>query len=397
MPAVNISGNSGEDEMRIAYFSPTSLAAENGIARRLIETLRALRTFGHEALVVVPQTAGQPKEVCGFPVVAVPAFSLPCYPAFRCSLPCCNRTTLQTFRAFRADVLHALDPVTGLGWIARQLAAQSHCPLVTSYHTNLPAYLHFYHAGWLEPLSWHYVRFMHRHASLTLCPSAVTQQDLLQHGIVGAQLWKAGVSTERFHPSRQSSAWRNRLTEHRSTRTLLLFVGRLAAEKRIDTLFALLDALSDCHLAIVGEGPQRSQLERLAGNRPVTFLGHLDEDALAEAYASADILVQPSISETFGNVTLEAMASGLPVVAAAAGGTLDLIAHQQTGLLYPAESPQAFQRAVRLLSEAEPLRKSLSQAARERAEHHSWQATTAGLCQLYRRIINISEVRKASA
>src|SRR6266700_1859672 len=168
--------------MRIAYFSPTALSAENGIARRLVETLRALRTFGHEALVVTPQGSGQPKEVEGFPVVAIPAFSLPMYSPFRCGLPWCSPSQYQMIRSFHADVIHALDPLTGLGWIAHQVAAQSHCPLVTSYHTNLPAYLHFYHTGWLEPLSWRYVRFMHQHASLTLCPSAATQHLLSQYG-----------------------------------------------------------------------------------------------------------------------------------------------------------------------------------------------------------------------
>jgi glycosyltransferase involved in cell wall biosynthesis len=237
------------------------------------------------------------------------------------------------------------------------------------------------------------LRWIHNHATLNLCPSRFTQRELRAHGVLHVGLWRGGVDTRLFHPGRRSLAMRARLSGGRPESPLLLYAARLSPEKRIETLAFALEAVPGARLALVGDGPARAQLGRVFQDDPVTFTGFLRGDELAAAFASADIFVMPSCTETLGFVTLEAMASGCPVVAAGAGATPDLVAHGENGLLYDPEHPAEAGAALKSLLAHPSRMRFLAQQARKFAEGCTWQAETLKLVASYREAIRMHRRR----
>jgi glycosyltransferase involved in cell wall biosynthesis len=175
---------------------------------------------------------------------------------------------------------------------------------------------------------------LHNRADLNLCPSHFTKRQLETQGFERVQVWGRGVDTVRFNPGHREATWRMRLSDGNPDKLLLLYVGRLAVEKRVDWLRPLLDVLPNVRLAIVGDGPLRASLEQRFAGTPTVFTGYLRGQDLSSAYASADLFVFPSASETFGNVVLEAMASGLPVIAPRYGGPVDHVIDAVNGFLF---------------------------------------------------------------
>ena len=253
-------------------------------------------------------------------------------------------------------------------------------------HTDFPAYSAHYGLGWMRSLAYRYLRWIHNACALTLCPSLATLADLRTHGFRRLRLWRRGVDTARFHPGYRSAAWRESIGVQPGE-TLLLYVGRLATEKRLDLLAGALDGLDGVRLALVGDGPARLALERQLAGRPVHFTGFLGGKALAAAYASADLFVFPSDTETFGQVIQEAMASGLPVIGARAGGALDLVRDGVNGVLFAPGSAADLRAQVRALVADAPRRAALGQAGRAAAERCAWATVMDELLDQYRRVL----------
>lgn len=374
--------------MRIAIFTEVFLPKIDGITNRLSHTLECLRDDGHEVLVFAPHEAVA--EHAGARVVRVPGARFAPYPGLRVSAP--DPRILLELRRFRPDVVHAVGPAC-LGIWGSVAARALSLPLIASYHTDLPRYLPGYGLGWLEPAIWPLIRRVHGAAHLNLTPSRFTRRELLEHGIEPVEIWRGGVDTEHFHPRRRSVAMRMRLCGGVPDGPLLLYVGRLSPEKRLDTLTPVLDALPDARLALVGDGPARPALERLYAGRRVHFTGFLRGEELAAAFASADAFVMPSTTETLGFVVLEAMASGCPVVAARAGGIPELVDHGESGYLYdPADTREAID-ALRALLTRPSLRRFIAQQARKRAESSSWPRETRRLVLEYRKALAIASHR----
>jgi glycosyltransferase involved in cell wall biosynthesis len=210
-------------------------------------------------------------------------------------------------------------------------------------------------------------------------------------------IWRGGVDAERFHPSRRSVAMRLRLTGGRPDRPLLLYVGRLALEKRVDALHPLLGDLEHAALAIVGDGPERSRLERRFAGTHTVFTGFLEGEDLAAAYASADVFVMPSTTETLGFVVLEAMASGVPVVAADAGGVRDLVSHGENGLLFDPRQRKTVTGLVRSVLESRLLAAHLARQGRKTAENATWSAETSRLLRGYEEAVDRAQPRSMLA
>jgi glycosyltransferase involved in cell wall biosynthesis len=224
---------------------------------------------------------------------------------------------------------------------------------------------------------------VHNQADLTLCPSKFTQAQLQRQGFQRVKLWGRGVDTLRFNPRHRSEHWRRRLTGGYPQAPLLLYVGRLAVEKRVEWLRAVLQALPQARLAIVGDGPQRHQLEEIFSGTNTVFTGYLRGQDLAQAYASADVFVFPSANETLGNVILEAMASGLPIIAPSSGGQVDHVVDGWNGHLFDPNSPAHLSAlAQRLVADPRHAHR-LGMAARIYAESHGWQAVFDGLLNDY--------------
>ena len=373
--------------MRIALFTETFLPHTDGIVTRLTQTIKELHRAGDDILIVAPHAPGLPINYQGASVVGLPSFPLPVYRDFYVGLPFTSNALRAKVPAFAPDLIHAINPVM-LGWEALYHARRSRVPLIASYHTNLPAYAHRYGLSILEHPLWGYLRLLHNRAQLNLCTSQFVRELLQAHGIRSVQLWEPGIDTNHFHPQLRSDAWRIRLTGGHPESTILLYVGRLAAEKGLDRLMAILPQLDSCHVALVGDGPMAEALRRAATGFPVTFLGSLYGKDLAAAYASSDLFVLPSSTETLGLAAIEAMASGLPVVGARSGGIPDTVVEGETGLLFDPDDLEDFARSLRYLVAHMYERRHMGQAARRHAERWSWAAATAGLRQLYMTLID---------
>jgi glycosyltransferase involved in cell wall biosynthesis len=284
--------------------------------------------------------------------------------------------------------VHVVNPaVLGLGGI--WLAKTRHLPLVASYHTHLPKYLEYYGMGMLEPLLWELLKAAHNQAELNLCTSTAMVEELAAKGIEHTALWQRGVDTELFRPELASSAMRARLHGgHADTGNLLLYIGRLSAEKQIERIRPVLEALPQARLALVGDGPHRQQLERVFEGTATTFVGYLAGDELASAYASGDAFVFPSSTETLGLVLLEAMAAGCPVVGANRGGIPDIVNDGTNGCLFDPDQPASLITAVQRLLGNPTTRAELRRAARLEAERWGWAGASSQLRNYYRQVLD---------
>jgi glycosyltransferase involved in cell wall biosynthesis len=374
--------------MRIALFSEVFPPKIDGITNRLDHTLRCLRGEGHEVLVFAPE--GSPPEHAGARVIAVPGAPLPLHEGLRISAPD-PRILLELWR-FGPHVVHAVGPAClGVWGIAAARALR--LPIVASYHTDLPRYLPGYGLGWLEPAIWPLLARVHRAAHVNLAPSHFTRRELIEHGVAPVGVWRGAVDSARFHPRHASLAMRLRLSGHVPDGPLLVYAGRLSPEKRLDTFGEILAALPEARLALVGDGPARRALERMLPADRTIFTGFLRGDELAAAFASADVFVMPSTTETLGFVVLEAMASGCAVVAAGAGGIPDLVEHGESGLLYDPGDPRAAIDAIASLLRQPGRRRFLAMHARKRAEESSWLAETRKLVDEYRKAVVLASHR----
>jgi len=315
----------------------------------------------------------------------VPAMPLPLYPELKLALP--RPAVAEALDRFKPDLVHVVNPaVLGLGgiWLAKTKAY----PLVASYHTHLPKYLEHYGMGMLEPLLWELLKAAHNQARLNLCTSTAMVQELSEKGIQHTDLWQRGVDTELFQPALRSDAMRQRLLNGQSdTGKLLLYIGRLSAEKQIERIRPVLETMPDARLALVGDGPYRLQLEKIFAGTPTHFVGYLAGQELAAAYASGDAFLFPSSTETLGLVLLEAMAAGCPVVGANRGGIPDIVSDGVNGCLYEPDQEGSLAAAVeRLLGDASQ-RAELRTNAREEAERWGWSGATEQLRGYYQRLL----------
>ncbi|MGH2516723.1 MAG: glycosyltransferase family 4 protein [Ktedonobacterales bacterium] len=365
--------------MRVALVTENFLPKLDGVTRTLAMLLDHLHTRGHQAIVLAPE--GAPRRYAGARVFPARGLPLPLYPELRLLFPAPQLE--RRLERFRPDIVHVADPMllgaAGVLW-AQRLAI----PVVASYHTNLAAYCAYYHLSALAELAWTYRRFLHNQCAATVAPSPSTADALTRRGFERVAVWPRGVDTSLFTPTRRSPAWRARIAGD-PTRPILLYAGRLAQEKNLAALRPLLPLLTayNAHLVFVGDGPARADLAAAYADAPATFTGYLRGEALAEAYASADIFVFPSLTETFGQVVLEAMASGLPVVAFDAEGVRNLVCHAETGFLVPPTPTATMTASVRALLDSPELRVLLGHAARHEALQRTWPSVMDSLFARY--------------
>jgi glycosyltransferase involved in cell wall biosynthesis len=370
--------------LRIALFTETFLPAIDGVVTRLRHTIEELVRTGDELLVFAP--SGGPKFYEGARIHGVPGIPFPPYPAIRISPP--HPGVGQALRRFRPDLIHVVNPfILGIGGIfyARRLKV----PVVASYHTNVATYTRFYGLGFFEGTTRWWARTLHNQAVLNLCTSEATRDYLLREGIKRVRLWPQGVDARRFRPDRASQEWRVQLSGGHPDEKILLYVGRLAPEKSIERLRVVLREVPNARLAIVGDGPARRALEKEFRGTPTIFTGLLTGDDLAAAYASADLFLFPSTTETLGMAMIEGLASGLPVVAARSGASHEVVSEGENGLLYEPGSDGEFVAAVQRILEDDTLRGALGRRARAAAEKRGWESSTATLQGYYEEALSL--------
>jgi len=370
--------------LRVALITSSYNYIPDGVALTLNRLVGYLESQGVEVLVFAP-IADRPAFVHQGTVVPVPSIALPGRPEYRLALGMAGYVKRQLLD-FQPDIIHIGVPDL-LGHAALALAKAHGIPVVASYHTRYETYLKHY--WYLAPLEGWLKRILRRFYGAcreVYVPSESVRQALLADGLSdNFKPWPRGIDMARFSPAKRSTSWRARYGMG-PDELVILHVSRLVREKRLDTLTAALRQLTVPHrVLIVGDGPER---EFVQGELPnAIFTGFLAGEDLAAAYASSDIFVFPSDSESFGNVTLEAMASGLPCVCADATGSRSLVAAGETGFLAPADDAAAFARHITTLAQGRALRAALGEAARLRAQSFSWEETLAKMLGYYRAVL----------
>ncbi|XP_020704548.1 sulfoquinovosyl transferase SQD2 isoform X3 [Dendrobium catenatum] len=311
------------------------------------------------------------------------SFPCPWYTNVPLSLALSPRIITEVAR-FKPDIIHASSPgimVFGALAIAKMLCV----PIVMSYHTHVPIYIPRYTFSWLVNPMWLIIKFLHRAADLTLVPSAAIRRDLIAAHATAAnkiRIWNKGVDSESFHPRFRNHEMRVRLSDGEPEKPLIIHVGRLGVEKNLDFLRKVMDRLTGSRIAFIGDGPYRSELEKMFEGMPALFTGMLQGEELSEAYASGDVFVMPSESETLGLVVLEAMSSGVPTVAARAGGIIDIIPCDQDGktsfLFNPGDVDDCVTKIELLISNKE-FWEAMSKAARAEMEKYDWREATKNI------------------
>nr|WP_279672587.1 glycosyltransferase family 1 protein [Flexivirga meconopsidis] len=376
--------------VRVAIVTESFLPTLNGVTTSVCRVLDHLADTGHEAMVVCPGPA--PTAYRGFEVRTVRGVTVR---GFRVGVPTFE---LERILAdYAPQVVHAASP---FGHGARGLAAARNLglPSVAVYQTDMPTYLAQHGgpiSGGVERATWRWLRHLHSLADITLAPSSTTLQELNDHGIPRTALWGRGVDTVNYHPDRrfdeEVTDLRRCVAPHGET--VLGYVGRLAPEKEIHRLAEVAD-LPNTSVVIVGDGPSRDRLERLLPK--AHFLGFREGIPLAQAYSALDVFVHTGCHETFGQTLQEAMAAGLPVVAPAAGGPLDIVKPGVTGLLFDPEHDGALRQAVGGLASDESMRVRMGASGRRKVEQRSWASVVDQLLDFYADAINPAYARRVA-
>lgn len=373
--------------MRVLISAESFVPEVNGVTNSVLRVLEHLDRRGHDAMVIA--AAPGPVEVQGVPVLRVPGFSLPRYRSLSVGWRAPTRI-VEEINRFRPDVVHLAAPVV-LGASVACAAKRAGVPSVAVFQTDLSGFARDYGLGVAGRGLWAWLRRVHDMAEVTLVPSSASAFDLRRHGIGPLAIWGRGVDSERFHPGHRDEALRRELSP--AGHPIVGYVGRLASEKRVQH-FAGPASLPGVRSVVIGDGPARPRLERILDR--TRFLGLLGGTQLPAAMASLDVFVHTGPHETFCQAIQEAMASGVPVIAPASGGPLDLVQHARTGYLYPPEHPELLTAIASTLVGDPELRSRMGAAARELVEHRTWSALGDELLGHYERAMRAPALRGAA-
>jgi glycosyltransferase involved in cell wall biosynthesis len=373
--------------MRITLVTETYFPQVNGVSRTLGELVRYLRDRGDQVQLIHPDYG---EAADGDQSRLVRSIVLPFYTDLKLPLPPFGAVH-SAIDAFRPDILHiATEATLGLGIL--RYARKRRLVVVSSFHTNFDQYSNHYRVGWARGAICRYLRWFHNCTRETYVPSQTTIDELVQLGFERLVLWKRGVDGDLFRPDRPGAIAVRRANGFAESDVVITYVSRIAAEKNVDYLGDALAILAarrpDIRVMMVGDGPLRQALEERIGSF-TRFVGYRRGADLADHYAASDLFAFSSLTETFGNVVLEAMASGLPVVALRAGGVGEIVQSGTTGLLIePTEKPDRLAEALLQLVEQASERARMAEAARAYAVSQTWDAIMGGLRHRYQCVID---------
>jgi phosphatidylinositol alpha 1,6-mannosyltransferase len=382
--------------VRIALFSEVYWPMVSGVGVTLLRLTQALEQRGHQIRVYSASYA-LPKGRLDRPEVhRSPSVPLFLYPDVQWAFPRL-RDVMDDVARFRPDVVHVATEFA-LGLAGLKTARQLRLPLVASAHTDYDKYAARYGVDWALRVGWHYLRWFYGQAHRVLCPSRIYQEHLHSRGVHHTGVWSRGVDPAHFHPSFRSEAYRQALGLGPND-LLVTYIGRIAKEKNLSQLLAAWNALASergsAQLALVGRGPLEDEIRRRA-MPGVHVLGLMHDRDLSEAYASADIFVFPSATETFGNSLLEAMGSGLPSLAVSAGGVLEFAQHSRNAWLVSPNSGPALTVGLRRLMQDAALRGSLAEGALQTARERGWDQVNDRLLEDYREAVESKRLIQAA-
>ncbi|MPZ46066.1 MAG: glycosyltransferase [Betaproteobacteria bacterium] len=360
--------------LRIAVVSETYPPEINGVAATIAVMVQGLLARGHEIEVVRPRQQSDCRQAlrAACAEILVAGAPVPGYATLRFGLPA-TALLFQRWRTVRPDIVHVVTEGP-LGWSAVRAARKLALRVASDFHTNFDAYCGHYRLGWLQRPVLRYLRALHNATAVTMVPTEELRASLSQCGFERVAVVSRGVDTRLFKPACRSEALRRSWGANPDT-PVVIHVSRLAPEKNLALLFRTFERMRthcpQARLVIVGDGPERVRLERQHPEHH--YAGMQRGEALAAHYASADIFLNPSLTETFGNVTIEAMASGLAVVAYDYAAARQCIRHGVNGMVAPFGDEERFTRAaLELIAHGEGM-ESIRRAARSSAERIDWE------------------------
>lgn len=377
---------------RVLYCTDTFPPQVNGVSVVTALSVAGLRARGWECAVVAPkypasvQRTGEAEPV----TLELPSVAFPPYPDIRFAAPS-YASVANLVRSFKPDIVHSATEFM-IGRLGQVAAKRAGAIRLSSYHTDFSRYTEAYGLPWLRRSVSGYIRRFHSRSARVYTPSAPSRADLLALGLPDVEVWGRGVDLSSFSPTRRSQPLRSAYGIDDAV--VFLHVGRLAAEKRVDTIVRAftraceLMPAGSARLVIAGSGPEHGALRELA-TPDVLFLGILDREvSLPRLYASADAFLFSSITETLGLVVLEAMASGLPVIATPAGGVADHLRDEENGIAFPAFDVDAMAAAIVDLTMKVAHRRRLAEGARQTALALDWEAELDRLDASYRAVLS---------
>jgi phosphatidylinositol alpha 1,6-mannosyltransferase len=360
--------------MRVAIVTESFFPQVNGVTNTVRHTVDRLLETGHEPLIIAPGP-GLP-AYRNVPVVRVRSIALPGYRSFPLGLP--DAAVERSISDFRPDVVHLASPIS-LGAVGLRAARRLDIPTVAIYQTDIGGFARQYGIR-ADAAVARWVGRIHRRATQTLVPSTSSHAQLDALGVPDIHLWRRGVSLDLFGPEHRSEQLHDHWVRRRPDQVVVGYVGRLAPEKQVRRLVEVA-RIPGTRLVVIGDGPSRRWLQKELPE--AKFTGMLRGLDLARAFASLDVFVHTGEAETFCQTVQEAQASGVPVVAPAAGGPLDLVDPGQTGLLYDPSDKRSLRRAVATLVGNASLRQSLAREALERVGRRSWACVVDELVEVH--------------
>lgn len=373
--------------MKIAIFTDTFSPQINGVTKNLDRFLNYFSAAGIEYRVFAPETEPKIDNIHEKNVHRMKSLIFFLYPELKFSLPNYLKIKSKLLK-FNPDLIHLITPFN-IGLTGLYAARQNNTPIVASYHTNFDQYLDYYNINFLEKAAWKYLRWFHDQALRNYCPSEETKNELAKKDFINLDIWGRGIDAELFSPEHRDQKF---IQQHNLEEKIsILYVGRIAREKNLSLLMDSFKKLNkkykeQIELIITGDGPE---LKKLKKNVPenVIFTGFKKGLELSKIYASADFLAFPSVTETYGNVVIEAMASGLPVVAVLAGGVKENLLNSYNGLAAENNDVAEFSSKLEDLIINDRLRDSLAHNARKYALEKSWDHIFEKMHRSYQKVI----------
>jgi len=357
---------------------------QDGVTRVLYKMIEQLKEHNVENIFfspIIPNASEQTTQM-----FEVPSFTIPIYKEYKFAIPG-YKNFEDNLKEFKPDILHINSPCS-LGYAAVKYGHKNNIPVVATYHTHFPSYAKYYKVKALENLGWNYLRTLYNKCETVYVPSQPIMEELENHGLDTIQFLPHGVDVDVFNPSFRSNYWREGLGLE--NKKIILYAGRLVWEKDLKDLAEVYKIITskrdDAVFVLAGDGPVREELKSMMPE--ALFLGYKTGKELSTIFASSDIFAFPSTTETFGNVTLEAMASGVPPICTKEGGAYGIINDGINGFIAKPHNPISFAEKINYLLENEERRKEISLNAYKFAQTQTWDKIIAKLIESYSKVVS---------
>jgi phosphatidylinositol alpha 1,6-mannosyltransferase len=371
------------NKFKIAYFTGTMKPGQDGVTRVLYRLVDALVENGIDSIffsAIVP-----PEEEQKVKMFKVPSVTFPLYKDYQFALPG-HKHFDKELKEFKPDIIHINSPCS-LGHAAVKYANKNNIPVVATYHTHFPSYAKYYKIKALELFSWNYLRSLYNKCDAVFVPSIPITEELKNNGFESVEFLPHGVDTKNFNPVFKDKSWKKKIGAE--NKIMLLYSGRLVWEKDLKILAKTYKIISEkrenIKFVLAGDGPIKDELKEMMPE--AVFLGYQSGKDLSTAYASSDIFVFPSTTETFGNVTLEAMASKIPPVCAREGGAYGIIKDYSTGLIAEPRDAESLAEKLLYLIDNPDIRNKISEEAYKYSQEQTWEKIFQRLFKRYGEVI----------